>query len=48
MDCSKLKASGDDKIYLYVTERVKFVLGRVQNIMGKGEDAGEQHFLPFP
>ena len=36
----------DDKIY--VTEITKFVLGRVENIMGKGENAGYQHFLLFP
>ena len=43
---SNLKASVVDKIY--VTENVKFVLGRVENIMGKGETAGHQHFLLFP
>ena len=32
---SKLKAFADDNIY--VTEKLKFVLGWVENIMGKGE-----------
>ena len=43
---SKLKAFADDKIK--VTEKFKFVLGRVENIVGKGENAGYQHFLLFP
>ena len=33
---------------LNVTEELKFVLGRVENIVGKGENAGYQHFLLFP
>ena len=31
-----------------VTEKLKFLLGRVRNIVGKGENAGYQHFLLFP
>ena len=31
-----------------VTEKLKFVFGRVENIVGKGENAGYQHFLVFP
>ena len=31
-----------------VAEKLKFVLGRVDNIVGKGEKAGNQHFLLFP
>ena len=27
------------------TEKSKFVLGRVENILGKGENADYQHFL---
>ena len=27
-----------------MTEKLKFVLGRVENIVGKGENAGNQHF----
>ena len=46
LDWSKLKAFADDKID--VTEKFKFVLGRVGNIVGKGENAGYQHFLVFP
>ena len=30
------------------TQKLKFVLGRVGNIVGKGENAGYQHFLLFP
>ena len=44
-DWSKLKAFADDKIN--VTEKLKFVLGRLENIVGKGESAGYQHFLLF-
>ena len=46
LDWSKLKAFADDKIN--VTEKVKIVLARVENIVGKGENAGYQHFLLFP
>ena len=28
--------------------KMKFDLGRVENIVGKGENAGNQHFLLFP
>ena len=45
-DGSKLKAFADDKINL--NEKLKLVLGRVENIVGKGENAGYQHFLLFP
>ena len=31
-----------------MTETIKFVLGRVEDIVGKGENAGYQHFLLFP
>ena len=43
---SKLKVSVDDKIN--VNEKLKFVLGRVENIVRKGENAGYQHILLFP
>ena len=43
---SNLKALAGNKIN--VTEKLKFVWGRVENIMGKGENAGYQHFLLFP
>ena len=29
-------------------EKRKFVLGKEENIVGKGENAGYQHFLIFP
>ena len=45
-DWSKLKAFADNKIN--DTEKLKFDLGRVENIVGKGENAGHQHFLLFP
>ena len=46
LDLSKLKAFADDKIY--VTEKKKLALERVENLVGKGENAGYQHFLFFP
>ena len=46
LDWSKLKAFADDKIY--VTEKLKFILGRIENIAEKGENAAYQHFLLFP
>ena len=44
LDWSKLKASADDKIN--VTGMLKFLLERLENV-GKGENAGYQHFLLF-
>ena len=46
LDLSKLKAFADGN--LYVNHKLKFGLGRVENIVGKGENAGYQHFLLFP
>ena len=46
LDWSKLKAFADEKIN--ATRKLNFVLGRVENIVGKGENAGYQHFLLFP
>ena len=43
---SKLKAFVDEKIH--VTEKIKFVLRKVENFVGKGENAGYQHLLIFP
>ena len=43
---SKLKAFADDKID--VSEKLKFVLGKVESIVGKWENAGYQDFLLFP
>ena len=45
LDLSKLKAFADDKIN--VTQKLKFKIGRVENIVGKGENADYQHFLLF-
>ena len=44
LDESKFKA--EDKLIL--TQKFKFALGRVENIVGKAENAGYQHFLLFP
>ena len=46
LDWSIFKALADDKIN--VTQNLKFVLGKVENILGKGENAGQKHFLLFP
>ena len=46
LDGSKLKAFADDKIN--VNKKIKFALGRIESIVGKGENAGYQHFLLFP
>ena len=42
LDWSKLK----DKLEL--SEKLKFELYRVENIVGKGENAGNPAFSPFP
>ena len=39
------KVFADNKIK--VTEKLKFGLGTVENTVGKGENAGHQHFLLF-
>ena len=43
---SELKALADEA--LNETEKLKFDVGRVENIVGNGENAGYQHFLLFP
>ena len=43
---SKFKAFADDKIIL--SQKLKFVSRRVENIVRNGENAGYQHFLLFP
>ena len=43
---SKLRALADDKIN--VTQKLKIVSERVENISEKGENAGYQHFLLSP
>ena len=41
---SKLKAYSDE---LYVPQNIKFIFQRVENIVGKGENAGNTAFSPF-
>ena len=41
----KLKAFADDNVNM--TQKLKFVFERIENIVGKGENAGFQHFLLF-
>ena len=43
---TKLKAFADDK--LIVAKRIISVFDMAENIVGKGENAGNQHFLLFP
>ena len=46
LDVPKLEAFADDKLHV---ARMKISLhDRVENIVGKGENAGYQHFLLFP
>ena len=45
LDQSNFKDFADDKIN--VTNKMNFVMGRVENIVGKGGNAGYQHFLLF-
>ena len=45
-DQSKLKAFADDN--LNVNNKLKFALGREENIVRKEENAGYQHSLLFP
>ena len=46
LDWTKFKAFADDN--LNVSGIMTFVIDRVENIVGKGENAGIQHFLLFP
>ena len=46
LDWTKFKALADDK--LNVAEIMIYVCDRVENIMGKRENAGYQQFLLFP
>ena len=43
---TKFKAFAGDKII--AIQKFKFVYGRIENIVGKEENTGFQHFLPFP
>ena len=42
---SKFKAFADEK--KIVTQKLKFVSERIENIVGNGENAGHQYFLLF-
>ena len=46
LDLAKLKELADDKIN--EIQKKFFWLGKIQNIVEKGENAGYQHFLLFP
>ena len=46
LDESKLKVFADDK--LKVAKMTIFLLDKAENTVGKGENAGYQHFLHFP
>ena len=46
LDLSEFKAFADDNLNVY--QKLKFALGKVENIVVKGENAGYQHFSPFP
>ena len=46
LEKSILKAFADDKTN--VTEKLKLVLGSIENIVGKGENAGSQLFFFSP
>ena len=46
LDWFKLNAHADNK--KNVTQKMKFISERVENIWEKGENAGYQHFLLFP
>ena len=43
---TKLKAFADHK--LNIVKMIILLLGRIESIVGKGENAGYQHFLLFP
>ena len=45
LDLAKSNAFADDK--WNVAQIMEFVFDRVENILGKGENAGYQHFLLF-
>ena len=45
---TNLKDIADNKINVTQKTKLNFVLGRVENIVEKGKNAGYQHFLLFP
>ena len=46
LDKSQLKGFADSN--MNVTSKFKFVFARIENIVGKGGNAGYQHFLLSP
>ena len=44
--CPNWKAFAENNIN--VTHKLRFALGRVEKIVGKGKNAGSQHFVLFP
>ena len=46
LDLSKYKAYADDTINM--NQKLKLDFRRVENIVGKGENDGYQHYLHFP
>ena len=46
LDWSKLKVLADDK--MNVNQKQKFFFEWIENIVGKGENAGYKHFFLFP
>ena len=46
LDLSNLIAFAEDKVNH--TKNIKYANHEVENIVGKGENAGYQHFLLFP
>ena len=46
LDWSESKALADDKMKL--AKIMIFAFGSIESIVGKGENAGHQHFLLFP
>ena len=46
LDLSELKAFTDEETN--VREKLKYLLGSMENIVGKEENAGYQHFLLLP
>ena len=43
---SKFNAFASDKINVYIN--LKFILRRVEDIVGEGKNADDQHFFLFP
>ena len=46
LDLSKFKAFADNNLNVYQNLNIAF--GRVENMVGKGENVAYQHFLLFP